>query len=66
MRVYCASPYSSSATKQVVANILHAERVGVEVRALGHVPVGTVNLNRPSCSTKADYLWRDLRGRRTA
>lgn len=22
--------------------------------------------NRPSCSTKADYLWRDLGGRRTA
>lgn len=38
MRVYCASPYSASTPKQVAVNILHAERVGVEVRALGHVP----------------------------
>lgn len=37
----------------------------IEERVAG-IDVGTVNLNRPSCSTKADYLWRDLRGRRTA
>lgn len=37
----------------------------IEERVAG-IDVGTVNLNRPSCSIKADYLWRDLRGRRTA
>lgn len=37
----------------------------IEERVAG-IDVAPVNLNRPSCSTKADYLWRDLRGRRTA
>jgi len=39
MRVYCASPYSSADPRQVIANILHAEQVGVEVRRLGHIPL---------------------------
>jgi hypothetical protein len=38
MRVYCASPYTHHKPLQVAANILHAESVGVGVRALGHVP----------------------------
>jgi hypothetical protein len=38
MRVYCASPYTSTDPRQVAQNILRAEQVGVEVRALGHVP----------------------------
>lgn len=38
MRIYCASPYSSPDPHQVAKNILHAEQVGVEVRALGHIP----------------------------
>ncbi len=38
MRVYCASPYTSTDPRQVAVNTLHAEQMGVEVRAMGHVP----------------------------
>lgn len=40
------------------AALVRAEECTITVPAHDH--------NRPSCSTKADYLWRDLRGRRTA
>ena len=38
MRVYCASPYTSTDPACVALNIAHAQAVGQQVRALGHVP----------------------------
>lgn len=38
MRVYCASPFTSTDPACVAENICHAQAVGQQVRALGHVP----------------------------
>ncbi len=39
MRIYCASPLTAPTPEKVGAHIDHAVRVGIGVRAAGHVPV---------------------------